>query len=133
MEENKPATKSSFWPFVARTAAVLVLVAVFLDLILPDFGKIKVSLYSDVARVKGKLMRNFETEQAKLYILSFVQNPAALYKASEVAERESRMDSAVRDMELAIGLLEMHSADKLVIKRYYGRLEKLQTEAKASK
>lgn len=133
MEEAKPANASSFWPFVAKTAAVLFLVAIFLDFVLPDFGQIKAGLYSDVGRVQEKLAKNLKSERGKLYILSFIQNPMALYKSSEVAEREGHLDSAIRDMELAIGLLEMHNADKQVIKRYNGRLEKLQADAKTRK
>ena len=54
----------------------------------------------------------------------------SLYKASQVAEREGRIDSAIRQIELAIGLLEMHSADKGVLGRYYSRLEGLQAFVK---
>lgn len=133
MEETKPAEKSTFWLFVAKTAAFLLLLAIFLDFMMPDFGDIKRGLYSDIGRVKEKLDKNFKRDQTKFYILGMIQNPAALYKTSEAEEREGKVDNAIRDMELAIGLLEMHNADKQVVKRYYSRLEKLQAEAKGRK
>jgi hypothetical protein len=42
--------------------------------------------------------------------------------ASEIWESEKRIDFAMREMRLAIGLLEMHNADPSVIKRYKDRL-----------
>ena len=64
-------------------------------------------------------------EKTKLYALSFIQNPAVLYKVSEIEEHNGKLGNAIRAMELAIGLLEMHGAEKHVIKRYQDRLEKL--------
>jgi hypothetical protein len=65
------------------------------------------------------------TERNKLLLLGLVQNPAALYKASEIAEKQGFLEAARRDMELAVGLVELHPADKRVAKRYYDRLEAL--------
>ena len=43
-------------------------------------------------------------------------------------EAEGKADNAIREMELAVGLLEMHGADKQTIKRYSDRAEKLKTK-----
>ena len=48
--------------------------------------------------------------------------------ASEIWEGEKRYDFAIREMRLAIGLLEMHNADAAVLKRYRDRLALLQTK-----
>ncbi len=132
MEDHKTDRWSDFWLPVAKTAAILLLVGVFLDYVLPDSADVR----TEVAAFKRQITKNFKDDRAKLYALSFIQNPAALYKTSEIAEREGKIDSAIRDIEMAIGLLEMHSADKLVIKRYYERYErlaKLKLEAKPVK
>jgi hypothetical protein len=60
--------------------------------------------------------------------LSFVQNPEALYMISEMRESDNRIDLAIREMRLAIGLLEMHNADAVIIKRYRDRLSQLSTK-----
>ena len=138
MEEATSASAArSFWMFFAKTAAVLPLVAIFLALVLPDagqiVGQIKSELYRPLVKVRKNLQKELKREQAKLYFLSFVQNPAALYKTSEIEEREDKLSNAIRDMELAIGLLEMHGADKQVLRRYYSRLEKLNAGAKGQK
>jgi len=67
-------------------------------------------------------LTRFDTEINRIFILSFVQNPEGLYMASEIWESEKRYDFAMREMRLAIGLLEMHNADPSVIKRYKDRL-----------
>lgn len=70
------------------------------------------------------------TERNKILLLGLVQNPAALYKASELAEKQGFPDAALRDMELAVGLVELHTTDKRVAKRYYDRLEALKSKSK---
>jgi hypothetical protein len=95
--------------FAAKTAVVLIALLVLAD-----------SVYVELKGSKA-----LRQEQTKLYILGLIQNPAALYKASEAEERAGKLKNAIRDMELAIGLLEKHNADKQVLTRYYGRLEKL--------
>jgi hypothetical protein len=67
-------------------------------------------------------LARFDTEINRIFVLSFVQNPEGLYMASEIWEGEKRYDFAIREMRLAIGLLEMHNADAAVIKRYRDRL-----------
>jgi len=112
MEEAKiKSLFQSFWLFVAKATALLVLVQIFLSLLLSE--------------VK-------DDERARLFLLSLVQNPVALYKVSEYEERYGKIDSAIRDIELAIGLLEMHAADKTVIKRYHDRLEALRAKKNGS-
>ena len=73
-------------------------------------------------------LARFDTAINRIFILSFVQNPEGLYMASEIWESEKRYDFAVREMRLAIGLLEMHNADAAVIKRYRDRLTTLSSK-----
>jgi hypothetical protein len=73
-------------------------------------------------------LARFDTAINRIFILSFVQNPEGLYMASEIWESEKRYDFAIREMRLAIGLLEMHSADATVIKRYRDRLTMLSSK-----
>lgn len=70
-------------------------------------------------------LARFDTPINRIFMLSFVQNPEGLYMASEIWESEKRYDFAIREMRLAIGLLEMHNADAAVLKRYQDRLASL--------
>ncbi len=135
MEEKKTVApaRSSFWMFTAKAIVITILLALFLDAFIPDFSDIREDFSRERAALKVKIANALKDERTKLYILSFVQNPVALHKTSEIAERDGKLDNAMRDMELAIGLLEMHGADKQVIKRYNDRLDKLKLAAKARK
>lgn len=52
-------------------------------------------------------------------------NPAAHYRLASMYEQKGSMSAAVLEMELAIGLLEMHSSEKVVLARYLKRLNDL--------
>ncbi|MDO8465370.1 MAG: hypothetical protein Q7S46_09000 [Gallionella sp.] len=73
----------------------------------------------------SKGAQQFKKPVNQLILLSFVQNPRALLKISEIEEAEGHIDRAIRETELAIGLLEMHGADKQVIVFYSERLNML--------
>jgi hypothetical protein len=70
----------------------------------------------------------FDTPVNQIFILSFVQNPEGLYMMSEVWESEQRYDRAIREMRLAIGLLEAQNADVSVLQRYKDRLTLLSSK-----
>lgn len=95
--------------FVTKVIIVAVAIAAVISFLLPDTDKLK----------------NLDTPLNKIYVLSFIQNPEALYMASEHWEAEKKYENAIRDMRLAIGLLEMHHADATVLKRYRDRLDAL--------
>src|SRR5437879_3820065 len=78
--------------FAIKAGIITVLVLTLMNSILPDFDKLK----------------RFETPTTKLILLSFIQNPRALLKISEIEEDEGKLDNATREMELAVGLLELH-------------------------
>ena len=99
--------------FAVKVVIFFAVLAIALHVMLPSFDELDQS------------MKRLLTDRNKLLLLGLVQNPVALYKASEIAEKQGFIDVARRDMELAIGLVEMHGADKQVLKRYYDRLESL--------
>jgi len=66
-------------------------------------------------------------------LLSFINNPASLYRASEIDEKDGNLPSAIMEMETAIGLLELHSANPQVINRYATRLNNLKDQVKGDK
>lgn len=98
--------------FAMKVGVVLIGVFLLVIFLLPDISGLK----------------RFETPKSKLILLSFVQNPQALLKISEIEETEGKLDNAIRETELAIGLLEMHGADKQVIKKYSDRVNKLMSK-----
>ena len=131
MEEKKiDILHRPFIMFGVKAIIVAILVAIVLDTLIPDFSGVRDDLSQKSAALKVGVDNALKDDKTKLYALSFIQNPAALYKVSEIEERNGKLSNAIRDMELAIGLLEMNGADKQVIKRYNDRLDKLNTADK---
>lgn len=107
MNEEKPAGTS----FVTKVVVVVLAIGALISFLTPNTDN----------------LQRFDTEINRIFLLSFVQNPEGLYMASEIWESEKRYDFAIREMRLAIGLLEMHNANATVIQRYKDRLTKLQS------
>lgn len=105
-EENKPTS------FVTKAVVSAVAVIAVISFLTPDTDKLK----------------RFDTPVNQIFLLSFVRNPEGLWMASEIWEQEKRYDFAVREMRMAIGLLEMHNADAKVIQRYRDRLAALKAK-----
>lgn len=98
--------------FVTKVIVVVAAFLIVVTYLMPNFDK----------------LRRFDTPMNKIFLLSFVSNPEALYMASEMWEEQKKYDNAIREMRLAIGLLEMHNADGKVLKRYRDRLDALKAK-----
>lgn len=92
------------------------IIVIFINIVLPDFA----ALNKSVSLV-------LEQEKSKAIILSFVQNPVVLYKLSEFDEKEGKIIKAILDIEVAIGLLEMHGATASTIAKYQARIDHLKS------
>lgn len=104
--------KTESGKFLLKT--VIVVVAILI--LTPDFSRLKA----------------LETEKNKLIAISFVQNPRVLWLLSEKEEQEQKVGVAIRYMEAAIGLLEMHGANQVVVRMYQERLDSLIVKFKES-
>ncbi len=120
MSTNSEAT--TFKQLALKTAVVLGLIAVFLNMVLPDFSAINKSI-----------SRSLEQEKNKIILSSFIQNPVALYKLSEFSEKDGKISKAILEIELAIGLLEMHGATSTTIEKYQNRIKYLKLIDKPAK
>lgn len=122
MQPNSSSPVVNIITFTIKAAIVFTLFLVAIVFLLPDFPALSFSI--------KKAARD---EKIRVTLLSFIQNPAALYRDSEIDEKNGKLESAVMEMQMAIGLLEMHSANQSVIRRYASRLEKLELLLKAAK
>ena len=114
MQSNLTPLVSQLTLFSIKAAITFLLFIISASVLIPDFSALKHSI-----------KKAAKDEKTRVTLMSFIQNPAALYRASEIDEKAGKFDNAVRDMQLAIGLLEMHNANQLVIKRYTTRLDYL--------
>ncbi len=102
-----------------------------------DIGKFFVKSLIVVAMIFGgmyflipdaKVFKGLETDQNKYIALTLIQNPRILWKMSETDESKGNLPNAIRDMEVAIGLLEMHGAHLEVLQTYQNRLQALENK-----
>jgi hypothetical protein len=76
----------------------------------------------------ARVFKGLETDQNKYIALTLIQNPRILWKMSETDESKGNLPNAIRDMEVAIGLLEMHGARLEVLQTYQNRLQALENK-----
>jgi len=87
----------------------------------------------DPRDLAASIRKAAKDEKTRILLLSFINNPASLYRASEIDEKDGNLPSAIMEMETAIGLLELHSANPQVINRYATRLNNLKDQVKGGK
>lgn len=119
MQPKSTSYGSQLIIFTIKAAIVFTLVIVATVVLIPDFSALSHSIKKEA-----------KIEKTRVALMSFIQNPAALYRASEIDEKAGKLNDAVIEMKLAIGLLEMHNANQHVIKRYTARLDHLNSQLK---
>lgn len=121
MQPNSTSLVSQLVLFSIKATITFILFIVATVLLMPDFTALSYSI-----------KKAAKDEKTRVSLMSFIQNPAALYRASEIDEKAGKFNDAVMEIQLAIGLLEMHNANQLVIKRYTTRLDYLNSQIKTA-
>jgi hypothetical protein len=130
-ESAKPQQKSSFLGFVVKAAivtfcAALGIVYVF-DSVVETLGE-KMDVRPYASRIRDALRE----DRARLRLRGFfTNNPAVHYRISLIEEQQGRLETAVDEIELAVGLLELHSSDRAAKDRYAARLQDLKRKLAA--
>ena len=115
------STVSQLVIFLIKAAIAFILFIVAVAVLMPDFSALSYSI-----------KKSAKDEKTRVLLTSFIQNPAALYRAAEIDEKGGNLNDAAIEMQLAIGLLEMHNANQLVINRYTTRLDHLNSQLKTA-
>ncbi len=80
--------------------------------------------------LKVKLQKQFRNEQARIQLTGLLTtNPYVFWRVSEIMEQKGDIERAIEQMQLAIGLFELHPSDKEAKQRYAARLKELQKKA----
>lgn len=120
---DRAASSSGLVPFALRATIVAVVIAAAISTFLPDVQSLK-------SVVQGEAKRALQNESIRVRLMGlFTNNPAVHWQMSLIEERKGDLAIAITEIELAIGLLELHSADKAVIDRYAARLKELETKS----
>jgi len=121
MQLNSTSIKSQLFLFLVKAVIAFTLFIIAVVVLMPDLSGLSYSI-----------KKAAKDEKTRVALMSFIQNPAALYRASEIDEKAGKLNNSIMEMQLAIGLLEMHNANQLVIKRYATRLDQLNLQLKTS-
>jgi hypothetical protein len=98
--------------FLLRSIIGLGIVLILIDIFIPD-----------IRGILGNIQKN---EKVSLLLYSFVQNPEALYQASLLDSNVGNNKKALMEINLAIGLLEMHNSQSRFMKKYLARKKELE-------
>jgi hypothetical protein len=117
LQANPTSPVSHLVLFSIKATIAFILFIIAAAVLMPDFSALSYSIKKEAKK-----------EKTRVALMSFIQNPAALYRASEIDEKDGKLNDAAMEMQMAIGLLEMHNANQLVIKRYSTRLNHLNSQ-----
>ena len=113
----EPMVSQNVRQFAIKASIIFMLIVIAVGYIIQDIESVATAIKNSVPKEKNKIL-----------LLSFVQNPAALYRVAEIDEREGNLEYAIIDIELAIGLLEMHGATQQAIEKYTKKLQLLNSK-----
>jgi hypothetical protein len=118
---EQSAPSSGLVPFALRAMIIAIAIAGAISALLPD---IRPSIES--------LKRALREESVRVRLTGLLtNNPAVHWRMSQIEEGKGNLATAIIEIELAIGLLELHSANKAVVDRYSNRLKELQAKSVA--
>lgn len=81
---------------------------------------------TQIQPMRTKLRAALSDEKTRLQLKGLLTtNPAVHYRVSLIEERKGNLAAAIEDIELALGLLEMHGADRATKEKYTARLQVL--------
>ena len=124
MSEAAAATKTSpfagLFAFTVRALIVVMVIAIALAALMPD--------------VPGVVKREFRREEVRIRLLGLItSNPAVHMRISHIREQKGDLQGALDELELAIGLFELHAADKRAPERYVTRRDELKQKLSQKK
>lgn len=111
--------------FALKTLIFLIAFAVCISLIADALPNLSRSADRLSQKIKGALKKEEVQVRARGY---FTHNPQAHWNISILEEKKGNIKNAILEIELAIGLLELHQARKDTMDRYQDRLKKLKAK-----
>lgn len=76
--------------------------------------------------LKEKIRNAARDEKTRIRLKGLLtNNPAVHYRVSVIEEAKGNFEVAIEEIELALGLLEVHAADRATREKYQSRLQEL--------
>jgi len=102
----------------------LILIYLFFNLILFQTANL-------VSKTFSSSKNDSSEKKVIVYAKGLINNPEVFYQASILHQNSNKLDNAIADIELAIGLLEMHKSSEKYEQKFKTRLQELQELKKA--
>jgi hypothetical protein len=111
--------------FAIKTAIVVAIVSVALVFVINGIVDAV-----DMPQIKESLRKPLQDERTRLRLRGLLTtNPAVHYKMAALYEERGDMRQAIEEIELGIGLLELHNGDRSARDRFAQRLSALKVKA----
>lgn len=133
-DQEEPKSSGGYGRFAIKTAIVTVAISLGVVFIVDSVVDTVMSAFAtvDTGSLTSRLQNVLREEKTRLRIKGLItKNPAVHYRVSLVQESEGNLPPAIEEMELAIGLLDLHSTDKSAKERYASRLQELKRKLAA--
>lgn len=110
-----------------KTVVVVLAIGMAISYFLPDSDQFLDAFYYKSNKLKGDVKAALRDETVRVRLRGLLtQNPAVHWTEADILEQRGDLATAAQEIQFAIGLLELHSADKAVLQRYQQRLKDLQ-------
>jgi hypothetical protein len=82
--------------------------------------------------LKEKVRTAVRDEKTRIRLKGLLtNNPAVHYRVAAIEEAKGNLDAAIEEIDLALGLLELHGADRTAREKYQTRLQELKRKQAA--
>lgn len=127
----QPARGTNYVGFAVKVVIVTVAVALGITYVADAILESVVSTVK-LQPLKEKVRNAVRDEKTRVRLKGLLtNNPAVHYRVAAIEEAKGRYESAIEEIELALGLLELHVADRATRDKYQSRLQDLKRKQSA--
>lgn len=121
----QPARGANYMGFALKVAIVTVAVALGVTYVADAILDSVVNTVN-LQPFKEKFRKVVRDEKTRVRLKGLLtNNPAVHYRVSLIDEAKGNYDAAIEEIDLALGLLELHAVDRATREKYLSRLQEL--------
>ncbi len=127
----QPARGTHYASFMAKVAIVTVAVALGITYVADAILESVVNTMT-LQPLMEKVRKAARDEKTRVRLTGLLtHNPAVHYRVAAIEEAKGDLEAAIQEIELALGLLELHAADRAAQEKYRTRLQELKRKQAA--
>lgn len=130
----QPVRGTNYVGFAVKVAIVTIAVALGLTYVFDSILETVVNTVNavDTRPAKAKLRAALKDEKTRVRLKGLLtNNPVVHYRVAAIEEAKGRYEAAIEEIELALGLLELHAVDRATRDKYQSRLQDLKRKLAA--